>query len=41
MIITPIGCLLIPLGLALFLLRPGWLYYLIVFFAPFSATSIL
>lgn len=41
MTITPIGFLLIPLGIILFLLRPGWLYYLLVFFAPFSATSIL
>ncbi len=39
--ITPIGWLLIPLGGMLFLASPTWLYLLAVFFAPFTATSIL
>lgn len=39
--ITPIGWILIPLGVALALVRPKWLYYLTIFFAPFSATSVL
>jgi hypothetical protein len=39
--ITPIGCLLIPLAMFAFVFRPGWLYFLMIFFAPFTATSIL
>ncbi|MFP5228297.1 MAG: O-antigen ligase family protein [Acidobacteriota bacterium] len=41
MSITPIGWVLIPLGLVLFFLRPGWLYVLTVFFVPFSASAVI
>ena len=41
MVLTPIGWLLIPLGIILFIVRPHWLYVLTIFFAPFSATSII
>jgi hypothetical protein len=39
--ITPIGWVLIPLGLLFFIIRPKWLYGLTIFFAPFSATAIV
>lgn len=39
--ITPIGFILIPLGLILLGLSNKWLYYLMVFFIPFSATSVI
>jgi len=39
--ITPIGYILIPLGLLLFLFYPRGLYVLTIFFIPFSATSVL
>src|ERR1700691_4047567 len=39
--ITPIGWVLIPLGLLFFVVRPKWLYGLTIFFAPFSATAIV
>jgi hypothetical protein len=38
--ITPIGWILIPLGVLLFF-RPKWLYILAVFFTPFTATAIV
>ena len=38
--ITPIGWILIPLGILL-LSRPKWLYILAVFFTPFTATAII
>jgi hypothetical protein len=38
--ITPIGWILLPLGAALFLVAPGALYQLTIFFLPFSATAI-
>ncbi len=38
--ITPIGWILIPLGVLL-LVHPRWLYVLAVFFAPFTATAII
>ncbi len=41
MSVTPIGWVLIPLGLVLFVLRPRWLYALTIFFVPFSATAII
>lgn len=41
MSVTPIGWVLIPLGLVLFILRPRWLYILTVFFVPFSATAVI
>lgn len=41
MAITPIGWFLIPLGISMFIVRPQWLYVLTVFFAPFSATSVI
>jgi hypothetical protein len=41
MAVTPIGWVLIPLGLVLFLLRPRWLYALTIFFVPFSATAVI
>ena len=41
MSITPIGWVLIPLGLVLFVLRPRWLYALTIFFVPFSATAVI
>jgi len=39
--LTPIGWLLIPLGIISFIVKPRWLYVLTLFFAPFSATSII
>lgn len=39
--ITLIGFLLIPLGIILFLFKPGWLFYSFIFFIPFSATAVL
>lgn len=39
--ITPIGWLLIPLGVILFVVYPEGLYALTIFFVPFTATSIL
>jgi hypothetical protein len=39
--ITPIGCFLIPLAIGLSIVRPNWLYVLMIFFGPFSATSVL
>jgi len=39
--LTPIGWFLIPLGIILFIVRPQWLYVMTLFFAPFSATSII
>ncbi len=41
MSITPTGLILIPLGIFALLVRPRWLYFLAVFFAPFSATSLI
>lgn len=39
--ITPLGWILIPLGVALFFLAPRGLYGLMIFFIPFSATAIV
>jgi hypothetical protein len=39
--ITLIGFLLMPLGIILFLFKPGWLFYSFIFFIPFSATAVL
>lgn len=39
--ITPIGWILIPLGVILFFAYPTWLYVLTIFFAPFSATAVV
>uniref|UniRef100_E6QLJ1 O-antigen ligase n=1 Tax=mine drainage metagenome TaxID=410659 RepID=E6QLJ1_9ZZZZ len=39
--ITPIGWILIPLGVILFFANPTWLYVLTIFFAPFSATAVV
>ena len=39
--ITPIGWLLIPVGVLLFVFYPAGLYALTIFFVPFTATSIL
>jgi len=39
--ITLIGFLLIPLGIILFLFKPGWLFYSFIFFIPFSATAVM
>ena len=41
MSITLTGLVLIPLGIFAFLARPRWLFALAVFFAPFSATSLI
>jgi hypothetical protein len=41
MSVTPIGWVLIPLGLVLLILRPRWLFILTVFFVPFSATAVI
>jgi hypothetical protein len=41
MAVTPIGWVLIPLGLVLFFFRPRWLYVLTIFFVPFSATAVI
>lgn len=40
MALTAIGWILIPVGVVLALARPKWLYYLTIFFSPFSATSV-
>ncbi|MFC4769942.1 O-antigen ligase family protein [Effusibacillus consociatus] len=40
MTITAIGWILIPVSLLLFLMAPRWLYILMVFFIPFSATAV-
>jgi hypothetical protein len=39
--ITPIGWLLIPLGVLLAVIRPRWLYLLTVFLLPFTATAVI
>ncbi len=39
--ITPIGWILIPLGVILFFAYPTWLYVLTIFFSPFSATAVV
>jgi hypothetical protein len=39
--ITLIGFLLIPLGIILFLFKPGWLFYSFIFFILFSASAVL
>jgi hypothetical protein len=39
--ITLIGFFLMPLGIALFLFKPGWLFYSFIFFIPFSASAVL
>lgn len=41
MSVTVTGLVLIPLGIFAFLARPSWLFALAVFFAPFSATSLI
>ena len=41
MSVTITGLFLIPLGVVAFLARPKWLYALAIFFAPFSATSLI
>lgn len=41
MLITIIGWVLIPLGVVLFFIAPRWLYVLMVFFIPFSATAVV
>lgn len=41
MSVTPTGLILIPLGILAFLIRPRWLFALAVFFAGFSATSLI
>ena len=38
---TPIGWVLIPLGIALYFFAPNRLYALMVFFLPFSATAVV
>jgi hypothetical protein len=39
--ITPIGWVMLPVGLSLYWLAPEYLYALMVFFLPFSATAIV
>jgi len=39
--ITLPGMILLPLGIILFFILPKYLYYLTIFFIPFSATSLL
>jgi hypothetical protein len=41
MTITPLGWILLPLSLALIVLKPDWLYAMAIFFLPFSATAII
>ena len=38
--VTPIGWILLPLGVSLYWLAPEFLYVLMVFFLPFSATAV-
>jgi len=39
--VTPIGWILLPLGIACFFFAPNGLYPLMVFFVPFSATAVV
>lgn len=39
--ITPIGAVLIPLGVLFFLMKPNLLYWCAIFFLPFSATAVV